>query len=147
MIEPLTEGECLLNIASVVDTIQQAETISTNDPDTLMTYLSTIITLQALITETHASVRYHLLSEKEQVLNDILKAEMYGIKTDKTKTVIKVAPSIQKIFSECRAKDWEYLYAKTDRLCANVSHTIEAVRSMLSNAKQEKYFSQYNKTP
>lgn len=144
MITALEEKDILLNIAAIVDTISVAETLNTNDLDTLSGYLATCVTLQALATETHASTKYHLLAVKEVVLNDILKAEINGLQKDGMKTVIKISPSIQKLFSECRAKEWQYLEAKTERLCANISHTIDAVRTMISLAKQESYYSRMN---
>lgn len=143
MIQPLTLPEILTNVEAVASTLEQASVITPNDLEMLTKYLQDMVTLQALITDTHASVKYLLLCEKETVLNKVLKAEIEGTKKDGTVVTVKVSPSIQKIFAECRAKEYEYLYAKTDRLCANVSHAIEAVRSLISNAKQEKYFSQH----
>jgi hypothetical protein len=142
----IKEEEILANIQSIVDTLQQCENLNSNDLDSLTKYLANVVSLQALATETHASVKYRLLAEKEKVINKILKAELTGIDKNGNTVVLKVSPSIQKLMSECRAKDWEYLYLKTDRLCANVSHTIEAVRTMISLAKQEQYFSNTTKS-
>lgn len=142
MIQPLSISEILVNVQSVTDTLEQIQQITPNDLDNLCRYLTDLTAIQGLVTDTHASVKYLLLTEKEQVLNKMLKSELEGVDVNGNKVVVKVAPSIQKLFAECRVKDYEYLYAKTDRLTANVSHAIEAVRTLISNAKQEKYYSQ-----
>lgn len=142
MIQPTSEEQCLLHISNVHEVLQQAPMIPTDNLEMLTTYLQELIAIQALITETHASIKFILLNKREEALNKMLKSELEGVKKDGTVVVLKVAPSVQKMFAECRAKEYEYLYQKTDRLCANVSHAIEAVRTLISNAKQEKYFTQ-----
>lgn len=140
MIQPLKIEEILVNVDAITTTLEQAQQITPNDLDNLCRYLTELSAIQSLVTDTHASVKHILLTEKEQVLNKILKAEIEGVDKNGNHVTVKVAPSIQKIFAECRVKDYEYLYTKTERLTSNVSHAIDAVRTLISNAKQEQYF-------
>lgn len=143
-VKPLNIEEVLTKVEAIASALEQASNILPSDLDGLANYLQHMIAYQSLVTEVHASVKFHLLVEKEKVLNKMLKSELEGVKKDGTVVVLKVAPSIQKMFSECRVKEYEYLYTKTERLCANVSHALEATRSLISNAKQEKYYSHQN---
>jgi hypothetical protein len=144
MIQPLPIEDVLSKVEVIASALEQASNILPSDLDGLAKYLQDLISYQALVTEVHASVKFHLLSKKEEVLNKILKAEIEGVKKDGSIVTVKVSPSIQKIFAECRVKEYEYLYLKTERLCSNVSHALEATRSLISNAKQEKYYSHQN---
>jgi hypothetical protein len=139
LITPMTESEILLNIQTVADTIEQINNIARNDGDALQDYLACVTSIQALATETHASVRYILLKEREEVLNKMLKSEIEGIKRDGSTVTLRIPPSTAKMFAESRTKDWEYVYAKTERLCRNISHSIDSARTLLSFIKAERF--------
>ncbi len=127
----ITKSEIEANLQIISDTIEQF-----NGMDIYKTvdYLGEVVSLQSLATETQASCKYWLLDATDEELTR--QAKLVGNE--------KVAPSIKKMRADARCREWHYLYEKSQRLSAGISHTIEATRTKISYLKQEKENSKYS---
>ena len=127
----ITKSEIESNLQIISDTIEQF-----NGMDIYKTvdYLGDVVSLQSLATETQASCKYWLLDATDEELTR--QAKLVG--ND------KVAPSIKKMRADARCREWHYLYEKSQRLSAGISHTIEATRTKISYLKQEMENSKYS---
>ncbi len=127
----ITKSEIESNLQIISDTIEQF-----NGMDIYKTvdYLGEVVSLQSLATETQASCKYWLLDATDEELTR--QAKLVG--ND------KVAPSIKKMRADARCREWHYLYEKSQRLSAGISHTIEATRTKISYLKQEMENSKYS---
>ena len=127
----ITKSEIEANLQIISDTIEQF-----NGMDIYKTvdYLGDVVSLQSLATETQASCKYWLLDATDEELTR--QAKLVG--ND------KVAPSIKKMRADARCREWHYLYEKSQRLSAGISHTIEATRTKISYLKQEMENSKYS---
>lgn len=114
----------LSNIELIKSTIESFQGV---DIELCMDYLNEIVSLQATATETLASAKYHHL----EAINEELDRQARLMGND------KVAPSIKKMRAEAMCREWEYVECLCERLCANISHTIDAVRTKISYYKQE----------
>ena len=127
----ITKSEIESNLQIISDTIEQF-----NGMDIYKTvdYLGDVVSLQSLATETQASCKYWLLDATDEELTR--QAKLVGNE--------KVAPSIKKMRADARCREWHYLYEKSQRLSAGISHTIEATRTKISYLKQEMENSKYS---
>lgn len=127
----ITKSEIEANLQIISDTIEQF-----NGMDIYKTvdYLGEVVSLQSLATETQASCKYWLLDATDEELTR--QAKLVGNE--------KVAPSIKKMRADARCREWHYLYEKSQRLSAGISHTIEATRTKISYLKQEMENSKYS---
>lgn len=127
----ITKSEIEANLQIISDTIEQF-----NGMDIYKTvdYLGGVVSLQSLATETQASCKYWLLDATDEELTR--QAKLVGNE--------KVAPSIKKMRADARCREWHYLYEKSQRLSAGISHTIEATRTKISYLKQEMENSKYS---
>ena len=112
------------NIELIKSTIESFQGV---DVSACMDYLEVIVSLQATATETLASAKYHHLEAMNEELDR--QARLLGNE--------KIAPSIKKMRAESMCRYWAYIVCFIERLCSNISHTIDAVRTKISYYKQE----------
>jgi hypothetical protein len=122
VLSPEQIGENLTLIHNVISSYE-----AIGEANAIVDYLATVVSLQALATETQASAKYWLLDATNDQLDEQAK---------KAKE-FKIPPSIAKMRADSKCRDWHYVYEKATRYSSNISHTIDAVRTKISYLKQE----------
>jgi hypothetical protein len=122
VLSPEQIGENLTLIHNVISSYE-----AIGEANAIVDYLATVVSLQALATETQASAKFWLLSATNEELDR--QAKLAG--ND------KIAPSIKKLRADAMVRHWHYIYEKATRYSSNISHTIDAVRTKISYLKQE----------
>lgn len=100
------------------------------EPSLLLETLNNISSLLGLCAQTSASLEYHYQVQMSMHLPNALK--------------MKFSPSIQKSYAESCIPELMYLIQLCGRLNSALVHRIDALRSMLSYEKQERFFSNQN---
>lgn len=109
-----------------LEVIQQtADTLCENEPSIIMEHLNQCSSLLGLCALTSASLLYHFKTQSGMHLQVALKA--------------KVPPSMMKEYIESCVPELTAEIKLIDRLQAAITHKIDALRSMLSYEKQERY--------
>ena len=125
----LSKEDIYTNIGVMKMTIEQFASITDNN--SLIDYLSELTSLQALATETYASVQFR---KQEAIKIELDNQLRYELKNEKTKAI---PPSVAKMRAESNAGELMALDVYAERLCRNISHSIDAVRTKISYIKQE----------
>ena len=90
-------------------------------------FQSDMISLQALATEAQSSAKFWLLEAVDKELD----RQASALKD------AKVPPSIAKLRADAKCREWHYIYEKSQRYSANISHALEGVRTKISYLKEE----------
>lgn len=129
----ISKDTILMNIEIISDTITAFQGV---DVGMVMDYLGQIVSIQTTATETYAAARYYHLES----INNELDRQARLLLGD------KIAPSIKKLRADAMCREWEYISKTAERLCSNVSHTIDATRTKISYFKQEMENSKFQNT-
>lgn len=118
---------CRANLYVIQETCDK---VCEQEPSLIMEHLNELASLLGLSAMTNASLTYHYNVHLEMNLQKSLAAKM--------------PPSMMKVYAESLMPELTAEIKLIDRLHSALVHKIDALRSMLSYEKQERFFTNQN---
>lgn len=117
--------------------LSQAEGMQSNDLNGLSDFLMNLISILSLSTDVVASAKYHYTT---------IKRARYAAYTEYYKGQGKpLPPSIVKEIAECELADEIHRLSKAERQNAAITHSIDAIRTLISKGKAELEYNKFTK--
>jgi len=123
-------------LISYLKTVEEFDKDSGQDAQALHSYL-------IQLTNYMARANY-LMAEYQKKFRDEKKAAYFKLIASEHSTKKYFAPSLAKDFVDSQCGDSGYVFDLAERLSRLCTHTIDAIRTVISSLKSEREFSRYN---
>lgn len=143
---PPNKPEWIWSIEDIFAFFDQAdaflsEAINTDDGDAISQRIALLVSMFYPSTNVCAAAKWYTEAAKEQAYRDF--ADKLRERAGETHKPL-VAASVLKLFIESQSAEFQAMQVRADRLNAAITHTVEALRSILSRVKEERRIASYS---
>lgn len=142
----MNKPEYIWSKESILGFLEQADklleiTINGDNPEEVIDRMSVIITMFPSSSNALASAKWWQAYTYKIEYNEAYKKYVNAQQPGESKTF--VAPSVLKDYINARTGEWVSIVTRCERVNAAITHTLDALRSILSHLKEERKISNY----
>ncbi len=132
----------ILKFADQADRILSL-TIQGDNPDEIVDRIAALISLYPSSASALSSAEYWRHLEYRKASNEVYQAYMQKTGDDKFKNPL-ASPSVMKDYINSRIAEFHAMETRMNRINAAITHSMEAMRSILSHLKEERKIQNYS---
>lgn len=145
---PTTRPDYVWTIQQLFDFFEQIDSVmavkaSTTDGNAVADYIADLLMLFPSSTNVLASAKWYANEAYRHEYNKVTEALKAGNQPKELRGVL--SPLAIKEYIKARTSDFIYIADRADRCNAAITHSLDALRSVLSNLKAERQISNYAK--